>query len=195
LCFARLKLEQDTTSILEVHLVVLKLEDKKAIVAEVNAVAAKAVSAIAVNYQGLKVGDMTELRAEARKVGVYLKVVRNTLARRALADTEFACFDDALTGPVILAFSLEEPGQGARLIRDFMKKNEHLVVKAIAISGQLLDAKQLEAVAKMPTRIQALTMLASTLQAPVVSLARVLAEPYAKLARVVKAVSDKQQTN
>lgn len=171
---------------------VLKLEDKKAIVAEVADVASRALSAVVADYRGLSVADLTKLRSEARKAKVYMRVVRNTLARRAVAGTEFECMTNALTGPMILAFSQEEPGAAARLIRDFLKGNDKLQVKAVAIGGQALDGKQLEAVAKLPTREEALASLMAVMQAPVTKFVRTLAEPHGKLVRTIAAVRDQK---
>lgn len=171
----------------------LNLEDKKAIVAEVAEVAAKAVSAVAADYRGLTVANMTSLRAQARKSGVYLRVVRNTLAKRALQDTEFACLKDALSGPLFLAFSYEDPGAAARLIRDAAKNLENLKVRALAVGGNLLGPDKLEALANLPTREQGLSLLMSVMLAPVNQLVRTLAEPYAQLARVTAAVRDQKQ--
>lgn len=171
---------------------VLKLEDKKAIVAEVAGVAAKAVSAIAADYRGLTVTEMTDLRAKARKNGVYLRVVRNTLAKRALENTEFSCMRDSLVGSVFLAFSQEDPGAVARLLKDAIRDYEKLTVCALALGGKLLNVGDIEAVAKLPTRDQALAILMSVMQAPVTKLVRTVAEPYAMLVRTVAAIRDKK---
>lgn len=171
----------------------LNLEDKKAIVAEVAKIAASSTSAIAADYRGLTVGQMTDLRARARKQGVYLRVVRNTLARRAMQNTEFECLQESLVGPLILLFSFEDPGAGARLVRDFIKANEKFEVKALALGGKLFPAKQLDVVAQLPTKEQAISMLMSVMQAPITKLVRTLAEPYAMAVRVMAAVRDKKE--
>jgi large subunit ribosomal protein L10 len=171
----------------------LTLEQKEAVVAEVNAVAAAAHSAVAAEYRGLTVSQMTELRKNARSSGVYLRVVKNTLASRALAGTEFECLKAGLKGPLLLAFSREEPGSAARLVKDFAKSNEKLVVKALAVGGRMLPAADLDRLASMPTRDQALSMLMGTLQAPIAQLARTLAEPAAKLVRTFAALRDQKQ--
>ena len=173
---------------------VLKLEDKKAIVAEVADIASRALSAVVADYRGLTVAELTKLRSEARKNKVYLRVVRNTLARRAVTGTEFECMTDALTGPMILAFSQEEPGSAARLIRDFIKGNDKLQVKALAIGGQALDAKQLEAVAKLPTREEAIASLMAVMKAPIQKFVRTVAEPHGKLVRTIAAYRDQKQS-
>ncbi|PPE71843.1 50S ribosomal protein L10 [Solimonas fluminis] len=171
----------------------LKLEDKKALVAEVNEVAKRAYSAVAAEYRGLTAGKFDILRTKARESGVYLHVVKNTLAARAVEGTDFACLAPALVGPLVLGFSLEEPGAVGRVIRDFAKDNDKLVVKAVAVGGTLYGAKDIERLASMPTREQALAILAGTLKAPVAKLAATLAEPAAKAARAVKAVADSKQ--
>lgn len=153
----------------------LNLEDKKSIVAEVNAVAGKAFSAVAAEYRGLSVGEMTELRVKARNSGVYMRVVKNTLARRAVEGTEFECMKDGMVGPLVLAFSQEEPSSAARLIRDFAKAHDKLVVKVGAFGGQVLSVKDLDKLANMPTRDQALSLLLAVMKAPVEKLARTLA--------------------
>ncbi len=171
----------------------LKLEDKQHIVTEVNEVAKKALSAVVVDYQGATVASMTRLRAKARASGVYLRVVRNTLARRAIEGTDFACLKDALIGPLILAFSQDEPGAAARLIRDSLKDIEQLEVKALVVSGQLLAANQLEAVSKLPSKNEALATLCRMLLAPVEKFVRTLAEPHSQMVRAFGAVRDQKQ--
>ena len=168
----------------------LRLDQKKALVAQVNEVAGTALSAVAAEYSGLTVEQMTQLRAKAHETGVFVKVVKNTLARRALAGTEFECMSESLTGPLVLAFSIEDPGSAARLVRDFAKENDKLVVRFAAVGGELLEANQLPKLANLPTRDQALAMLMRTMKAPVEKLARTLAEPPAKLARALAAVRD-----
>ena len=137
----------------------LGLEDKKAIVAGVNEAAQSALSAVIADYRGLTVDQMTALRSEARKNGVYLKVVRNTLAKRAVEGTEFECLQPALVGPTILAFSQVDPGSAARVMKDFAKDNKALEVKALSVGGKLLGAEQIDVLAKMPTLDQARAML------------------------------------
>ena len=171
----------------------MRLEDKQALVAEVNAVAAKAYSAIAAEYRGLTVEQITNLRVKARKGGVWLKVVKNTLAKKAITGTEFECLKDVLRGPLILAFSKDDPGAAARLVKDFVKDNELFVVKALALSGKLLPASDLDRLARMPTLEQAIAMLMGVMQAPVIKFVRTLAEPHAKLVRTVAAVRDQKQ--
>jgi large subunit ribosomal protein L10 len=170
-----------------------KLEDKKALVAEVAEVAAKAQSVVAAEYRGLTVGQMTELRAKARRQGVYMRVVKNTLARKALAGTSFESVGPKLKGPLVLAFSKDDPGAAARVVKDFAKANEKLVARLVSLGGQVLSAGELERVASLPTREQALSMLLGVLKAPMSKLVRTLAEPPAKLARTLAAVRDQKQ--
>ena len=172
---------------------VLKLEDKKAIVDEVAEVARNAVSLIAAEYSGITVSQMTQLRKTARESGVYMRVVRNTLARRSVEGTPFACIQEKLIGPLVLAFSKEDPGAGARLIKEFAKTNEKLKVMALALDNQLLPPEGLNTLASLPTRDQAIAQLMSVMLAPVTKLARTLAEPHAMLVRTVAAVRDKKQ--
>jgi large subunit ribosomal protein L10 len=171
----------------------LNLEDKKALVAEVAAVAQKAQSVVAAEYRGLTVGQMTELRAKARKQGVYMRVVKNTLARKALAGTSFETVGPKLKGPLVLAFSKDDPGAAARVVKDFAKAHEKLVATLVSLGGQVLPGGDLEKVASLPTREQALSMLLGVLKAPIQKLAGTLAAPASKLARTVAAVREQKQ--
>lgn len=171
----------------------LRLEDKQALVAEVRAVAAKAHSAVVAEYRGLTVEQMTKLRAEARSKGVYMRVVKNTLARKAIEGTDFECMQDLLTGPLILAFSQEDPGAAARVIKDFAKTNEKLVVRMAAVSGQVLAASEIDRLANLPTREQAIAMLMGVMRAPIEKFVRTLAAPHAQLVRTVDAVRASKQ--
>lgn len=173
----------------------LSIEEKKAIVAEVAEVAANAHSAVVAEYIGLASNDMNDLRAKARSGGVYLRVVKNTLARRALDGTDFACMNETLIGPMILAFSQEDPGSAARVLKDFAKEHDKLVIKALSVSGQLLAASELERLASLPTKEQAISMLMSVMQAPITKLARTLNEVPGKLVRTVAAVRDAKQAS
>ncbi len=165
----------------------LRLEDKKALVEEVSAIAATAHSAVAAEYRGMTVAQVTALRSKARSQGVYVRVIKNTLARRAVEGTEFACLKEALKGPLILAFSQEDPGAAARVVKDFAKTNDKLVTKAVAIGGTLYGPADLERLANLPTLDQARAILLGVLQAPGTKLARTLAEPAALIARVLAA--------
>ena len=171
----------------------LKLEDKKTLVEEVTAVAANAQSVVAAQYRGLTVAQMTELRAKARSQGVYMRVVKNTLARRAIAGTPFEPIGPALKGPLVLAFSRNDPGAAARVMREFGKTNEKLVATLVSLGGAVLPGTDLEKVASLPTREQALATLLGAMKAPIEKLVRTLAEPQAKLARTLAAVRERKQ--
>jgi large subunit ribosomal protein L10 len=171
----------------------LNLEDKKALVAEVAAVAAKAQSVVAAEYRGLTVGQMTELRAKARAKGVYMRVVKNTLARKALAGTSFENIGPKLKGPLVLAFSKDDPGAAARVVKDFAKANEKLVATLVSLGGQVLPGGDLDKVASLPTREQALSMLLGVMKAPIQKLVGTLAAPGNKLVRTLAAVRDQKQ--
>lgn len=171
----------------------LNLEDKRAIVVSVNAAASEALSAVVADYRGLSVAEMTNLRLKARETGVYLKVVRNTLAKRAVAGTDYECLTDALVGPTVLAFSQDDPGAAARLIKDFAKDHDALEVKALAIGGVAYDAKDIDILAKLPTRDEAIAQLMSVMQAPVAKFVRTLNEVPGKFVRTMAAVKDQKQ--
>ena len=168
----------------------LNIDAKKAIVEEVANVAAEAPSAIAAEYIGLTVAEMTKLRSAAREAGVYLKVVRNTLARRALENSSFDCMREELVGPLVYAFSNDEPGSAARVIRDFTKENDKLVVKLVALDGQLLDASELGRLASMPSQDEARAMLLGLLSAPMGKFVRTVNEVPSKFVRVLAAKRD-----
>jgi large subunit ribosomal protein L10 len=171
----------------------LNIEQKKAVVAEVAEAAGSALAAVAAEYRGLTVEEMTELRVKARENGVFLKVAKNTLVRRAVEGTEFECMRESLEGPLLLAFSMEDPGAAARLVKDYAKSHDHLIAKLVAIGGQLYDASELERLSSMPTREQALAMLMGVMKAPVEKFVRTLVEPHAKLVRTFAAVRDAKQ--
>ncbi len=172
----------------------LSLEEKKAVVSEVAEVAAGAYSAVAAEYRGLTVGKMTELRVKARDTGVYLRVIKNSLARRAVEGTEFECLQDGLAGPLVLAFSREEPGAAARLVKDFARENDALIPRLIAFGGNMLDVSELDRLATMPTRDQAISMLMALMKAPVEKFVRTLNEVPGKMVRTVAAVRDQKQS-
>ena len=171
----------------------LSFAQKEAIVAEVAEVAKSSYSAIGAEYRGLTVEQMTDLRVQARQAGVYVRVVKNTLARRALAETDFACMHDALTGPLVLAFGREDPGSAARVVEAFAKKHDKFQVRMIAVSGQLLDPSQLGAVAKMPTYDEAISLLMAVMKAPIQKLAGTINEVPSKLVRTIAAVRDAKE--
>lgn len=171
----------------------LNLEQKKEVVAELANVAASAHSMVAAEYLGLTVEQLTELRKKARQSGVYLKVAKNTLVSRAVAGTEFECVKDALTGPMIYAFSKEDPGAAGRLVKEFSKGNEKLKSKIVAIGGQMYPGSHIDRLASLPTRDQALSMLLGVMKAPIEKFVRTLAEPAAMVARAVAAVRDQKK--
>ena len=160
----------------------LRIEDKKAIVAEVAEQVSSALSAAVADYRGLTVNEMTSLREEARKSGVYLRVVRNNLARLAVKGTEFECLGDALKGPLVLALSMESPGGSAKLFKNFSKDHKALEVKNLVMAGDLYGPEKLDDFAKIPTRDEAIAILMSVMQAPVTKLARTLNEVQKKQA-------------
>ena len=155
----------------------LRLEDKKQLVKEVNAVAGDSVTAVAAEYRGLSVAEMTELRKEARNAGVYMRVVKNTLARRAVEGTDFECMQETLKGPILLAFAKDDPGAAARVIKDFAKGHDALQAVSLSAGGQLLPATDLNKLADLPTLDQARAMLLGVMMAPMSKLVRTLAEP------------------
>ena len=169
------------------------LKEKQAIVAEVNDTASNALSAVMADYRGVTVDGMTELRKSAREQNVYVRVIRNTLAKRAFEGTEFECLSESLLGPNIIAFSLEDPGAAARIFKDFAKANDKFEIKALSVGGKLLPAEQIDALAKLPTRDEALSMLMSVMLAPVTKLTRTLNEVPTKVTRAVAAVRDQKQ--
>ena len=177
----------------EVTKVALNFAQKESIVAEVAEVAKSAYSAVGAEYRGLTVGQITKLRVEARKVGVYVRVVKNTLARRALADTDFACMQDGLKGPLILAFAQEDPGAVARVAEAFAKDHDKFQVRLVAVGGKLLDPSKLGDLAKMPTRDQALSLLMAVMKAPVQKLAATINEVPGKLVRTLAAIRDAKE--
>jgi large subunit ribosomal protein L10 len=173
--------------------VAIGLEDKKAIVAEVNETATSAMSLVIADARGVTVDGMTALRKDARENQVTLRVVRNTLAKRALEGTEYECVNDSLAGPSLFGFSMEDPGAAARIFKDFSTNNEAFEVKALAVSGQMLGAEQLDVLAKLPTRDQALSMLMSVMQAPATKLVQTMNEVPGKLVRTLAAVRDQKE--
>ncbi|WP_025367579.1 50S ribosomal protein L10 [Thioalkalivibrio paradoxus] len=171
----------------------MNLDDKKVIVSELAAVAASAHSAVAAEYRGLTVGQMTELRKQARSSGVYLRVVKNSLARRAVEGTDFECMQQGLVGPLVLAFSKEEPGSAARLVKSFAKTHDKLQVKLVSFGGQMLGAGDLDRLASMPTRDEAISLLMAVMKAPLDKFARTVNEVPGKLVRTVAAIRDQKQ--
>ena len=172
----------------------LTFEQKQAVVSEVNEVASTAQAAVAAEYIGLSVAQMTELRAKARQSGVYVRVVKNALAKRAVEGTSFECLKETLVGPLLLVFAEEDPGAGARLVKEFAKENDQLVTKAVAFAGELRPAADLGVLASMPTLDEARAQLLSIMKAPQTKLVRTLAEPGGQMVRILAAFRDAQQS-
>ncbi len=168
----------------------LNLEQKKAVVSEIASVAQDAHSLVAAEYRGSSVELMTAMRADARKNGVYLRVAKNTLVKRAVEGTDYECVQDSLVGPLLFAFSQEDPGCAARLIKEHAKENDKLEVKFLSIGGDLLAASELGRLADLPTKDQAISILMSVMKAPITKFVRTLAEPHAKLTRTIAAIKD-----
>jgi large subunit ribosomal protein L10 len=170
----------------------LDLEQKKAVVAEISAHVAKAKSIVVAEYRGLEVGHMTELRAKARKAGVYLRVLKNTLARRAVEGTPFAALSQHMKGPLVYGIS-PDPVAGAKVLNEFAKANDKLVIRVGAMENAVISAKEVTALATLPSREELLARLLGTMQAPIAQFARTLNEVPARFVRTLAAVRDKQQ--
>lgn len=171
----------------------LNLEQKKEVVSEVAAVANNAQLAIAADYRGLKVSEMNALRREARDNGVYMRVVKNTLMKRAVEGTQFECMQDQLVDPLIFAFAADDPAVTARIVNDFAKGHDQLVIKVVALNGKLLNPEDAAKLAKLPNREEALAQLMGVMKAPIEKLARTLAGPTTKLVRTVMAVRQEKE--
>ena len=172
----------------------LTLSEKKVVVAEVAEVARSASSVIAAEYRGLDVSEMTELRRQARAAGVYVRVVPNSLARRAVESTEFECLRDELRGPLVLAFARDDPGSAARVVRDYRRSNQKLQVRLVAFGGRLVDPSDIDSLANLPTYEEAIARLMGVIKAPVTKLARTLAEPHAQLVRAMDAIRRQKES-
>ena len=170
----------------------LNLTQKQEVVAELASVAAKAVSLVASEYAGLTVEQLTEMRKKARESGVFLKVAKNTLVSRAVAGTDYECVKPSLVGPLLYAFSHEDPGAAGRLIKEFAKGNEKLLPKIVAVGGKQYPGSHVDVLASLPTRDQALSLLLSVLVQPATMFVRVTAEPATQLARVIGAVGQQK---
>lgn len=168
----------------------ITLAAKKAVVEEVSEVASKAISAVVADYRGLSVNQMTQLRAKARQSGVYLRVVRNTLTRRAFEKTDFACLSDSLVGPLFIALSMDAPCDAAKLLKEFTKTYDQLEVKALAVGGKMFPPSQLDAVASLPTKDEAIAKLMYVMKAPIEKFVRTLVQPHTKLVHTLVAVKD-----
>jgi large subunit ribosomal protein L10 len=170
----------------------LNLTQKQEVVAELANVASSAHSLVAAEYAGLTVSQLTDLRKKARESGVFVKVAKNTLVTRAVEGTEYQCVVDALVGPLLYAFSVEDPGAAGRLIKDFAKGNDKLVPKLVSVGGQMYPGTHVDVLASLPTRDQALSMLLSVMVQPATMLVRVLAEPATQVTRVIQQAGEKQ---
>jgi len=170
----------------------LNLEQKKAVVAEVSAQVAKAQAIIVAEYRGLEVGVMTDLRAKARKSGVYLRVLKNTLVRRAVKDTPFEKLAEKMVGPLVYGIS-SDPVATAKVLNDFAKANERFVIKAGGMPNSVISAKEVTALANMPSRDQLLATLLGTMQAPVVKFVQTLNEVPGRFVRTLAAVRDQKE--
>jgi large subunit ribosomal protein L10 len=155
------------------------LKEKQAIVAEVNLTASTALSAVMADYRGVSVAGMTKLRKDAREAGVQVR--------------DFECMSEVLLGPNVIAFSIEDPGAAARVLKEFAKTNDKFEIRALSVGGKLLPADQIDALAKLPTRDQAIAMLMMVMLEPVAKLAKTLNDVPAKVTRVVAAVRDQKQ--
>jgi large subunit ribosomal protein L10 len=171
----------------------LNLDDKKTVVAEVSAEIANAQSIIVAEYRGLGVVDLTALRANARKSGVYLRVVKNTLVRRAISGTPFEGLSEQLTGPLIYGIS-KDPVAAAKLLNDFAKGNDKLAIKVGAMPNYVMDVARVKALATMPSREELLSKLLGTMQAPITQFVRTLNEVPTKFVRGLAAVRDAKET-
>jgi large subunit ribosomal protein L10 len=170
----------------------LNLEQKKAVVAEVSAQVANAQSVIVAEYRGLEVETMTDLRAKARKSGVYLRVLKNTLVRRAVKDTPFDKLSEKLVGPLVYGIS-SDPVASAKLLNEFARANEHFVIKAGGLPNSVISATEITALANMPSREMLIATLIGTMQAPVAKFVQTLNEVPGRFVRTLAAVRDQKE--
>lgn len=170
----------------------LNLTQKQEVVAELAEVAGKAHSLVAAEYAGLTVGQLTSMRKKARETGVFLRVAKNTLVSRAVEGTDYAIIKDSLTGPLLFAFSQEDPGAAGRLIKEFAKASDKLKPRLVSLGGQMYPGTHVEVLASLPTRDQALSMLLNVMSQPATMLVRVLAEPGTQVVRVINAAGQQQ---
>ena len=173
----------------------LSIEQKQKLVEEVSSEAKVALSAAAAEYRGLSVDQLTKLRSNAKDLNVYLKVVKNTLAKRAIKDTDFECMQNGLKGPLILAFSRDNPGSAAKLFNDFAKESQELKPVLIALNGELVDIDNLSKIAKLPTKDEAISMLMGVMKMPIEKLVRTVAAPHTKLVQTLFAYSNSKASN
>jgi large subunit ribosomal protein L10 len=170
----------------------LNLEEKKELVAEISAEVAQSQAIVLAEYRSLEVGEITKLRAKARGAGVYFRVLKNTLARRAVSDTPFAGLAQHMVGPLMYGMSAD-PVAVAKVLNDFAKTNDKLVIKAGAMPGEMMTAKQVASLASLPSRPELIARLMGTMQAPVAKFAQTLNEIPSKFVRTLAAVRDQQE--
>ena len=173
----------------------LTREEKERIVSEVKEVADKASSLVVSDARGLKVSELSEIRKQGTEAGIHIQIIKNSLAKLAFEGTDFGCTSETLQGPSLFAFSFDEPGAAAKLLKTYAKNFEALEIKALSVEGQLLGAEQIDVLAKLPGREEAITLIAAVLQAPISNFATLLNEVPSKLARVLQAVHDKKQAS
>ena len=171
----------------------LSIEDKQSVVKELNTIASSSVSGAIADYSGLNVAEITELRTKAREAGVYLKVVKNTLSKRAFSDTSFECLVENLKGPIIIAFSEDDLASPARLFKNFSKEYEQLQTVSLAIDGNTFPATDLDRIAQLPTKQEAYSTIANLLQAPIEKAVRTLKEIPSKFTRMAVAIKDNKE--
>tara|TARA_B100001250_G_C19741210_1_gene763147 strand:- start:31 stop:558 length:528 start_codon:yes stop_codon:yes gene_type:complete len=175
--------------------VALNIGEKKDVVKEVSEVASTAQSAVAAEYRGLTVDELMTLRSNARDLGVYVKVIKNSLAKRAIKNTEFECMDPSLKGPLIFAFSKEDLGSAAKLINDFQKDNNLLKPIVVAVNGELVDVAKISQIAALPNKDQAISMLMAVMKLPIEKFVRTLSAPNIQLVQTISAYKIKLEQN
>jgi large subunit ribosomal protein L10 len=175
--------------------VALSKNEKERIVGEVKEVASSASSLVISDARGLKVSELSEVRQKATQSGIHIQIIKNSLAKLAFEGTDFGCSDEVLVGPSLFAFSFEEPGAAAKLLKTYAKNFDNLEIKALVVEGQLLDGGQIDILASLPSKEEAYGLIANVLQAPVSKFATLLNEVPSKLARVLSAVQDKKQAS
>jgi large subunit ribosomal protein L10 len=173
--------------------VALSKSEKERIVGEVKEVASNASSLVISDARGLKVSELSEVRQKATQSGIHIQIIKNSLAKLAFEGTDCGCSDEVLVGPSLFAFSFEEPGAAAKLLKTYAKNFDNLDIKALVVEGQLLDGGQIDILASLPSKDEAYGLIANVLQAPVGKFATLLNEVPSKLARVLSAVHDKKQ--
>ena len=173
----------------------LKIGEKKVVVQEIAKIASTAQSAVAAEYRGLTVQQLSSLRSNARELGVYVRVIKNNLVKIAIKDTSLECMDSSLKGPLIFAFSKDELGAAAKLVNDFKKDNDLLKPIAMAVNGELIDVEKLSQIAALPNRDQAISMLMAVMKLPIEKFVRTLSAPNVKLVQTLSAYKMKLEQN